>query len=542
MSVLLLLVIAGIALAENGAQYLVICPDTMYNSIQPLVQWKRATGLKTKVAKLSEIGSDTLSIRNYIRNAWGNWPIRPEYVLLVGDGSHLPARLYYYHGYVYCSSDNIYADIVGDLEAEGVVGRLPAASIAQLDLMVAKTLRYERDPDVTDSLWMRKMTTIVREGGDSDDSIYWNNIRNAATKAHTAGFVNCDSLSYLRGNSSADVIASCNNGTGLVLYRGSASGGWYQPFDHVQPGAITATNKLCIVTSITCQTMALEPYSVMLGDSWMRSGTMADLRGGVAFFGNTHPASRVAEERGAVARGFYDGLFDEGIWRLGRTALRAKHQLHEEFVNDTSDYRGFNLYGDPELGIWTATPKLLTVEHPGSLEPDSQDIAVTVLHDGAPVESARICASMDSTIHAVRYTDSLGQVVLTVVPEHEGDLRLVVTGRNLYPYDTTIAVISTAAEEPQPVVPPGYATLALSCSPNPTSGFAAIRLAGLSPDVHRTSLQVLDVQGRAVASSFDVRSSTFRLDLRSRPAGVYIAVLRDQSGRVLGDLKLLKTE
>jgi hypothetical protein len=535
---LALLVATGTAFAEVGAQYLVICPDSMYNSVQPLVQWKQAKGLKTKVAKLSETGSDTLSIRNYIRNAWANWPIRPEYILLVGDGSLLPARLYTWHGSVYCSSDNIYGDIVGDIEAEGVVGRLPAASIAQLNLMVAKTLRYEKNPDVTDSLWMRRMTTIVREDGDDDDTIYWGNIRNAATKAGAAGFVNCDSLSYQRGNSSTDVMASCNNGTGLVLYRGAASGSWYQPFDHVQPGAITATNQLCIVTSITCQTMALDPYSVMLGDSWMRAGTMSDLRGAVAFFGNTHPAARVAAERGAVARGFYNGLFDEGIWKLGRTALRAKHQLHEEFVDDTSDYRGFNLYGDPELGIWTATPRLLAVVHPGSIEPDSQGVTVTVHHDSAPVQNALVCASMDTSIQVTGYTDSTGQVVLAIVPEHEGILRLVVTGRNLYPYDTTIAVIST------PVAEPAMATRSsrLGSRGTPTTFRGTTRITWNPARTDAAALTIFDATGRAAGEWTVAGTSRFEWSAGAAEAGIYIVVLRDRSGRVLDHLKLLKTE
>ncbi|MEO0085286.1 MAG: C25 family cysteine peptidase, partial [candidate division WOR-3 bacterium] len=113
--------------------------------------------------------SDTTSIKNYVRNAWNNWPIRPEYLLLVGAPNLLPARYYLLqHGESY-TSDNIYADVADNLCAEIPYGRFPAKSAQQLDVMVAKTLAYARNPDMTDTLWMRRLVTIVNEGGDSDD-------------------------------------------------------------------------------------------------------------------------------------------------------------------------------------------------------------------------------------------------------------------------------------------------------------------------------------------------------------------------------------
>jgi hypothetical protein len=335
-----LLVLAGLAQAQQGADYLVICADNLTSSVQPLVVWKQATGLRTRVVPLSQVGYDTTSIKNYVRSAYTTWSPRPEYVLIVGSPSMVPARLYYNHGSAYVSTDNVYADMNGDVLADLAVGRFPATNTTQLDVMVAKTLGYEQHPDLTDSLWMRRMTTIIREGQDADDTIYWDNIHRAATQAQAAGYVRIDSLSYLRGDDWQDVVASANAGTGIILYRGTANGSWYAPFD-IRPSQIAATNKLSIVTSITCATMTLVPGEEMLGDSWMRTGTTENLRGAVAFFGNTHAASNVASVRGAVCRGFYDGLFNENVWKLGKTAIRARLQLHNEYPTYTSDYRGF---------------------------------------------------------------------------------------------------------------------------------------------------------------------------------------------------------
>ena len=523
--------------AEDGARYLVICADSLRASIEPLAQWKQATGVSTRVVPLSETGSDTTAIKAYIRNAYTSWTVKPEYVLLVGDAATLPARLYLWHGYVYCSSDNIYADVAGDYQAELAVGRLPASTPSELDVMVAKTLRYERDPDLADSLWMRRMTTLIREGGDPDDTIYWDNIRNAARRAHAAGFVNCDSLSSDRGNNSTDVMNSCDSGTGFVLYRGPAGGNWVEPFDQVEPDAITATNQLPIICSITCQTMSLVPYETMLGEDWMLSGSMDNLHGAVAFFGNTHPDDQVARQRGAIARGFFDGLFADTIWQLGKTALRAKSQLHSEFPADTYDYRGYSLYGDPALGIWTATSRPLTVGHPATLPPGPQQLAVTVNWKGTPVANALVCASTDTTVYSYGHTDTSGRVALSVTVSDTGSVRLVVTGNNLYPYDTLIPVVWTAISEQTQLPVPGPVTL--TASPNPCSRTSTLRVLGSSFILPPSSLSVYDASGSLVLVR-PVPSSSLVLPTSSLPAGFYLALLRDQSGRTLARTRITK--
>jgi hypothetical protein len=535
--VLALVFAVGLTYAANYAKYLVICADALYNSIQPLAQWKQATGLPTRVVKLSSIGSDTTAIRNFIKDAYSSGPVQPGFVLLVGSPSLMPARLYYDHGYVYCSSDNIYGDMTGTLEAELPVGRLPASSAAQLDVMVAKTLMYEKTPDLTDSLWMRKLTTVVREGGDPDDTIYWNNIRNAARKAQAAAFVNCDSLSYLRGHTSTDVMNSLNRGAGIVLYRGNAGSTWYTPFDQIRPGQLTSTNKLPIVCSITCQTMTLDPYDPpMYGDSFMRAGTLSNLRGGVAFFGNTHPASEVARVRGAVARGFFDGLFTENAWKLGKAMLCAKHQLYLEFPGSTSDYRGFSLLGDPDLGIWTATPRTLTVGHPTEILPGLQQVHVTVGWNFMPVQGALVCASMDTIVYVSAYTDSAGAVDLTVNPPDSGHIRLVVTGQNLYPYDGCINVVSTAVAEPAPVRPGN--TPGLTATPALVT--RTCRFTWNSALTSPARLSIYDASGRVTQSAICNLKPEIALDFSDQRAGVYLAVLRDQFGQALSQTRVTK--
>lgn len=546
-----LVLVAGLCAfcaAEQGARYLIITADQFASAVQPLAAWKHASGMSTKVARLSEVGPDTASIRSYIRNAYLNWPVRPEFVLLVGHPTYLASMYYRTGGHFSYYSDNYYADITGDIRAEVALGRFPCKSAYQCSVMVAKTLAYEKEPYPADSSWMCRLVTIVREDYDPDDTIYWNNARHAARLAGEAGFERCDSFASSRGHSAQNVVNSVNAGTGLVLYRGTAGGNWREPFD-VSLGSIANGNKLPIILSITCETMTLDPYDSMIGNGWILAGTPSVRRGAAAFFGNTHSASNVAPLRGAVTRGFFTGLFTEGRYQLGQAMLRAKEQLYQEFPQYTSDYRGFSLFGDPELRVWTASPIKLTVDHPTQVLPGNQEIQVTVLHDVQPVTEALVCISMDTTVYVCDTTDSQGRALIPVNPTDTGVMRLVVTKRNFRPYDAPISVVTQIGvdQPPAPVIPSeARDATSLLALPNSFRKTTTFRWSSPEPLATRAfSVAVCEPSGRIVRRFDNLAGTTAFWDGTSesgRPvqSGVYFAVLLERSGAPLAQTKLSK--
>jgi hypothetical protein len=527
------------AIAQEGAKYLVITHDNYLDAVRPLAEWRRASGIPTMVVPTSVTGTDTASIRRYIVNAWNNWPVAPEFVLIVGSPSQIRTRLYGWGQWRYYS-DNYFADLTGDLEAEIAVGRFPCRTTAEAELFVAKALAYEHDPLVEDSTWMLNVTTIVREDGDLDDTIYWGNARNLARLAGEHGFIGCDSLSTYRGNDVDDVMNAVNRGTGFVMYRGTAGGWWRDPFN-VNPLSAANGRKLPIVLSITCETMSLSPYDQLLGENWMYAGSASSPKGAVAFFGNTHSASNVARQRGAIARGFATGLFTDELPRLGSVAVRAKLQLITEFPSDVDDYRGFNLYGDPCMPVWTGRPLELAVNHPYEILRGEQEIDVIVSSDGSPVAGAVVCASMDSTIWAVDTTDIEGVVRLTVAPADTGAMRLVVTGQNLLPYDGTIPVVTELAVADPAVTLPRPARV--SARPSVTGNAALLSWSG----TNAARLEIRDNLGRTIRT-LDAAGRTAALwdgqdgHGRSVRAGVYFCRLCDSAGHVLGSCRVLRVD
>ena len=63
---LLVLALFSSAVADEGATYLVICHDSYENAVRPLVEWRHATGMRSKLVLLSETGADSASVRRFI--------------------------------------------------------------------------------------------------------------------------------------------------------------------------------------------------------------------------------------------------------------------------------------------------------------------------------------------------------------------------------------------------------------------------------------------------------------------------------------------
>jgi hypothetical protein len=76
--------------------------------------------------------------------------------------------------------------------------------------------------------------------------------------------------------------------------------------------------------------------------------------------------------------------------------------------------------------------------------------------------------------------------------------------------------------------PAARAHIAFSVAPNPASG--VVRIEYSLPANIAANLRMYDISGRPVYSSFGLRASSLRLDLRSMPAGVYLLRLEYNRG------------
>lgn len=177
---------------EETYDLLVLCPDTFKDEMEVYSQYRNQSGVETRVVTLTDIFSDNIwnitgvdaqeEMKKFTLEARSNWSITS--VLLVGDvnvmparqimvldgyddsgnsdGRFLPSDLYFADLYEegttnFCSwndrNDDYHADLWGEYSSgnlDGVdfypdvtIGRIPASSESELDLMLDKLMNYE---------------------------------------------------------------------------------------------------------------------------------------------------------------------------------------------------------------------------------------------------------------------------------------------------------------------------------------------------------------------------------------------------------------
>lgn len=395
--------------------------------------------MKAKVVKLSETGSDSTQIRDYVINAYNTWSIRPEYLLFVGNKYQIPFPRYIHPYSIVSFSDNYYADVTGDFHNELYHGRLWVSDTMEAQTVVAKILGYERNPYLTDSLWFRKGVTIVNEyeqGQPPSDSLYWEDARYAIQFMLNTGYTHIDSFSYNLGNDSADVIDAINDGRTYILYRGIGFVDWLWPFQGIYPAQMTNGFKMPVVLSATCATIE------GIGHDWLTAGTPSQPKGVVGFFGTTTSLFAAAEMRSALCRGTTASIFGDTTSNLGKAAEAGRLEYYVQF-QDLVDYHSWTLLGDPEMTLWTNSPQELMVGHNMYFTTGICTVTAYVLHNSAPVPGARVCvmAKYDSSFYHYGYTNGVGSIQFVDTLHIPGDsVYFTVTGRNLKTYHNACPV------------------------------------------------------------------------------------------------------
>jgi hypothetical protein len=148
----------------NAAEYLVIGPREFLSAAEPLLRYRLNEGLRTMAVAVEDIysvfgyGEETAeSIHEFLSYAYHHFnEPTVRYVVLLGDATYdpkdylgtgvvnqVPAKMVKTQ-FVWTASDPWLAAVNGeDLLPDVAIGRLPAASVEEVESMVAKILAYE---------------------------------------------------------------------------------------------------------------------------------------------------------------------------------------------------------------------------------------------------------------------------------------------------------------------------------------------------------------------------------------------------------------
>ncbi|MFH1313222.1 MAG: C25 family cysteine peptidase, partial [Candidatus Eisenbacteria bacterium] len=160
---------------------------------------------------------------------------------------------------------------------------------------------------------------------------------------------------------------------------------------------------------------------------------------------------------------WWEEIFSNGKTRMGQIHGDQKYHYTMDFstlwsgdYGPDTDYASrknmfsSNLFGDPELPVWTDSPTSISVVHSSTLPTGSSPFAVTVT-SGAPLEGATVCLWKDAEVYMVDQTNASGIASFTPDPTTTGTMYVTVTKHNHIPYEGS-ATVETGGDTQDPVV------------------------------------------------------------------------------------------
>ena len=174
----------------EGARFIIIAPKDFMDAAENLKNYRENEArlpISTIIIDVEDIFNefgggirDVSAMRDFIKHAYDNWQIKPEYVLLFGKGTYdyknteefgdnfIPtwqtqeSLILVFGGDSY-TSDDFFARVDGtDFKPDVVMGRITAASVSQANSYVEKVIRYEQSSDK--GVW-RNLITLVADDG-----------------------------------------------------------------------------------------------------------------------------------------------------------------------------------------------------------------------------------------------------------------------------------------------------------------------------------------------------------------------------------------
>ena len=395
---------------EDSAELLIITTDELKDTFLPLKNAHDAEGIQTKIATLSDIGSDDPEdIREYIREMYQTQGI--NYVLLGGDDDVIPARHLFVSGMdedvtyyeTYMPSDLYYACLDGgfdgdgdgswgepndgdnggdvDLFSEVSVGRASVSNVEEAEIFVQKTLSFMAD---IDEFYRDKVLFVGENLGNYGIATYagnyldqFYNVSNDdgyTTYGFSTDLYDITTLYDRDGPWSKEELAGyINDGVGIINHLGHSNYVYNMKMRYSEMD-IFNNDDLCFVYSQGCMAGGFDEK-----DCFAEYMTVKQPYGAAAGIWNARYgwfwAYRTDGDSQRYHREFWDAVFGENIPTIGQ----ANHDSKEDniYLIGRSCMRWtmyeLNLFGDPTLAFYHYRPeKPQTPQGPNSGSPGEQ--------------------------------------------------------------------------------------------------------------------------------------------------------------------------
>ena len=510
----------------NSGEMLIIAKSNYQASIQPLVNWKNESGIKTTVVELAT-GATSASIKTAITTFYASNPDL-SYVLLIGDHQDLPT---YSYGISVASeplwSDSYYGQQEGsDYYPELMVGRL-SGNVSEVQKIVSKIISYEKAPSA--GSWMTKAGGIGSNEGygyGDDGEADWEHLRNIGTKLTSFGYTTVHEFyDGSQGGNDANndptptmISTAINQGIGLLNYTGHgaldimASGS----YTNTDVNNLTNTESFPFVVSVACNNGTFVG-GTSLCEAFLKANNVANPTGAIASCGSSilmawaEPMQTQDQMTELIVDSASTGVISLGQLFYGGQVSMLETYAESETAREVMQTWVF--FGDPSVAFRSAVPVAITAAHPAQISNQGGDLVINTNTNGA-----RLTVSQNNQILITSDTaEGVANVQLPPLTSMS-DLKVTLTKKNTTPYQGIITVSSELAINDFQNQFMVY--------PNPASDY--ITIANKGNILNDASIRIIDINGRVLSVQNNVNLTTsYQVPVHHLSSGVYFLSIRE---------------
>ncbi len=342
-------------------EYLIVTHADYLSAAQRLAAAKSAEGFAAQVLDVERAYDrhaagvpEALAVRALLREALGRGH-RLRYVLLLGDDTFDPRGLLggadradvpsldgWDGAFGRVPSENLYADLDGDGAPEVALGRLPARSAAEAELLVDKIEAQQAllSPG-------RARHVFALDNQSPGDFPFPHAGRQVAEQLPPGSSVTYADVSTGVTAARAALLAALGEGRALAHYFGHAGNAQWADEHLLDTGmlaGLAGTQRASVVLSWACES---DWYQYDLGSSLGEALLRVPQGGAVASFGPSGISEPVLQRM--LYQRLYAHLLDGA--RLGDAVRAAKAEAAQATPQARPVIEGFNLLGDPALAV-----------------------------------------------------------------------------------------------------------------------------------------------------------------------------------------------
>ena len=428
---------------------MIILTDTLFRKqIKPFVTWKTQKGFNVQVIYrgAAYAGDNYTDIKNTLSSIYNaSTPDKPapEYLLIIGDASHIP----YYTGGNY--TDMYYGefDDNGDYIPDMFIGRLPARDTTDVKNMLGKIIQYEKFSFPTSDKFFRN--ALASAGVDYDYQAFMNGqvYYDMTSYLNASNKINGFSFSYPSSSIAKDsIIKIINSGVAFINYTGhGVTNGWlHMNISTADTSLMKNKNMYPFIISNACSTSAFFNNG-SFGNVLVRARD----KGAIGYIGCSDNSYWDEDYYWAVGVGPFSSQPDYASTGLG--AMDRLFHTHGEKASDwyisqgQVNYAGnlsvsastsskkkyywetYNLVGDPSMTPYIGQPDSFKVAIPDTLP----NLLTRISLVSEPF--SYVAVSHFDTLYDASFASESGSVILNIPALSNDSCLIVITGQNRKP-------------------------------------------------------------------------------------------------------------